>query len=102
MLKQKGNASEKECSDCIEYVHIIKSSANILHFLVKDMIDLMQIRQNKFNQNINTNSFSALQDACQEVVNCYKLQARDKKIGLKVTISDERSTTFRTGLCFDS
>jgi hypothetical protein len=49
MIIKNGKILEKEYSESLEYVHIIKSSANILQFIVKDLIDLMQIKQQKFN-----------------------------------------------------
>jgi signal transduction histidine kinase len=37
-----------ESIQCQEYVHIIKSSANMLQYLIKDLIDLMNVKLDRF------------------------------------------------------
>lgn len=54
----------------LDYLHIVRSSANILKFLVKDLLDLMYMRQNKFRPELNI--FSTL-EACQEILKCYEV-----------------------------
>ncbi len=44
-----GSKSEKiDMKQSLNFLHIIKSSANILQYLVKDLIDLMNIRLDRF------------------------------------------------------
>ncbi len=54
----------------LQYLHIIRSSANILQYLVKDLIDLMNIKQDKFTK-VNQ-EFSPSQ-ACEEIISCFEL-----------------------------
>jgi signal transduction histidine kinase len=63
------NAS-KEMKVCVTYLGIVKSSANILQFLVKDLIDLMNIKGKSFISEVK--GFST-REACEEVIKCYKM-----------------------------
>lgn len=49
MLMQNSAVVERDFSESIEYQHVIKSSAKILQFIVKDLIDLMNIKGGNFN-----------------------------------------------------
>ena len=50
-------------------------------------------------QNAN---YSTLQEACQEIVECYRIQAREKNIYLRITmVSDDRLNNRLSGICFD-
>jgi hypothetical protein len=49
MLMQNNALVEKDFADSIEFQHVIKSSAKILQFIVKDLIDLMNIKGGNFN-----------------------------------------------------
>jgi hypothetical protein len=61
-----GSTSDKvDVKQSLNYLHIIKSSANILQYLVKDLIDLMNIRLDRFVQ--ITQIFSPI-NACNEVL----------------------------------
>jgi signal transduction histidine kinase len=61
-----GSTSDKvDVKQSLNYLHIIKSSANILQYLVKDLIDLMNIRLDRFVQ--VAQMFSPT-NACNEVL----------------------------------
>ena len=49
LLMQSSALVERDYSESIEYQHVIKSSAKILQFIVKDLIDLMNIKGGNFN-----------------------------------------------------
>jgi hypothetical protein len=49
MLMQNSAVVERDFSESMEYQHVIKSSAKILQFIVKDLIDLMNIKGGNFN-----------------------------------------------------
>lgn len=49
LLMQSSALMERDYSESIEYQHVIKSSAKILQFIVKDLIDLMNIKGGNFN-----------------------------------------------------
>ena len=49
MLMQTSAVLERDFSESLEYQHVIKSSAKILQFIVKDLIDLMNIKGGNFN-----------------------------------------------------
>eukprot|EP00347_Sterkiella_histriomuscorum_P020341 403338179 len=83
-----GSSVDKDAQDIkqsLDYLGIVKSSANILMFLVKDLLDLMYIKQNLFSPELRT--FSTI-EACQDVMKCYKFQADEKKINLSLEVSD--------------
>ena len=61
----------------------MKSSANILKFLVSDLLDLMYIKQESFTE--EREKFSAV-EACKEVIKCYEDQAQLKNIYLTLKI----------------
>jgi two-component system sensor histidine kinase BarA len=75
-----------ELKQSIVFLNIIKSSANILQFLIKDMIDLMNLRLDRFNQ--QTEVFSPI-DACNEILIYYEFQAHEKGLYLKRMINNE-------------
>ena len=90
-----GIGSSTDCSEIrqsLNFVHIIKSSANILQFLVKDLIDLMNIKQDKFN--MTNKSFSTI-EACQEIITCFEVQANEKCIYLRLTVNKDDQTKIR-------
>lgn len=48
-----GSTSEiVDIKQSLSFIHVIKSSAHILQYLIKDMIDLMNIKMGKFNPTI--------------------------------------------------
>ncbi|CDW84159.1 histidine kinase-dna gyrase b-and hsp90-like domain containing protein [Stylonychia lemnae] len=80
-----GSQVDKDLKICLDYLNIVRSSASIMSFLVKDLLDLMYIRQNSFN--LEKKNFSVI-EACQEVIKCYEIQAQIKKIYLKIEVAD--------------
>jgi hypothetical protein len=54
----------------IRYLRVVKNSALILHFLALGLLDLMNIRHNKFT--IENNQIKTM-DACMEVVEIFAL-----------------------------
>jgi hypothetical protein len=64
LLMQSSALVERDYSESIEYQHVIKSSAKILQFIVKDLIDLMNIKGGNFNPQVQNANYSTLQEAC--------------------------------------
>ena len=89
-----GSSSEKaDMKQSLNYLHIIKSSANILQYLIKDLIDLMNIRLDRFVQ--VTQLFSPI-TACNEVLQYFEVQSKEKGLYLRRTINSEaRSKIFK-------
>ena len=82
-----GSSSEKvDLKQSLNYLHIIKSSANILQYLIKDLIDLMNIRLYRFVQ--VTQLFSPI-NACNEILQYYEIQSKEKGLDLRRTIDPE-------------
>ena len=61
-----GSTSEiVDIKQSLGFVHIIKSSAHILQYLIKDLIDLMNIKLNRFTP--VSLPFNPI-EACSEVI----------------------------------
>ena len=81
---------------------MIKSSAKILQFIVKDLIDLMNIKGGNFNPQVQNANYTQLQESCQEIIDCYRVQAREKNIYLRLTmVNDDRLSNRLAGISFD-
>ena len=65
----------------LSYLQVVCSSANILKFLVQDLLDLMNIKQQSFTTDMK--KFSAI-DACREIMKCYEMQATQKNLFLEL------------------
>jgi signal transduction histidine kinase len=66
-----GSTSEiVDIKQSLSFIHIIKSSAHILQYLIKDLIDLMNIKLNKFNA---VSQMFNPSEACSEVLKCYEI-----------------------------
>lgn len=84
-LRQSDNKGS-EIAQSLQFVHIIRSSANILQYLIKDLIDLMNIKLNKFTSVVQP--FSPL-EACEDVLHCFEVQANEKNLYLRKHIHRE-------------
>ncbi|TNV87448.1 hypothetical protein FGO68_gene5960 [Halteria grandinella] len=84
MIMQGADEQEGLMTSAFEYQQMVKSSAIILQYLVKELIDLNNIKQNKFTPNFQGHDQQSLMESCQEIIDCYKVQAREKNIFLRL------------------
>ncbi len=67
-----------------KYLHMLKTSANDLLYLINDLLDFSKIRAGKLTiEHINFN----LRDCVDHVIDTFSLQAGEKGLGLTVNIS---------------
>jgi K+-sensing histidine kinase KdpD len=52
---------------------MVRSSANILQYLVKELIDINQIKQGNFVPNLMQVSLKQIVDAGVEIMECYRI-----------------------------
>lgn len=84
MKRNKSTYDDKgPLQNCLNFLPVVKSSALILQFLVKNLIDLMNIKAKNFM--IETRAFSPMK-ACNEVMKCYMMQARQKGVSLELAV----------------
>jgi signal transduction histidine kinase len=76
----------RECQTSLGYIHIIKSSANMLQYLIKDLIDLMNVKLDRFIKVCQP--FNAI-DACLEVLAFFEVQSREKGLLITHSVNDE-------------
>lgn len=77
------HAFDRTLSESQEFMHIVRSSAFILQYLVLQLIDLNKIKQGKFIAKSVPVDHLQLYEACNQIMDCYKMQAKQKQLYLK-------------------